>query len=67
MKIETIGYVQEMHSCGPSLEDAKAVFTIHNGGVGDYLVLDASLWSFDNAKEIDEFAAAMKKLLVEGK
>lgn len=63
MKVRKMTYVQVMHCCGTSDDEAFAELELHDGGGGEYLVLDAKQWAFNDEAEVDEFATAMKQLL----
>jgi hypothetical protein len=63
MKAQSIEYVQKMHCCGGGGDEATVALSLHDGGGGEYLVLNAYEWAFSDADEIDQFAAEMKRLL----
>jgi hypothetical protein len=60
-------FTQEQHCCCPSDTHPRMRLELHDGGGGEYLVLNATEWAMDTPEEIDMLAAEMKALLAKAK
>lgn len=58
-------YTQVPHCCAPLDTASTLTLTLHDGGAGWYVVLDATAWACDDASEIDALADAAKALLAQ--
>jgi hypothetical protein len=64
MKLRSQTFVQEMHCCGVADAEATLTIDINDGGGGEYVVMHASHWSFENENEVDLLAATLKSMIV---
>ena len=64
LKTQSTTYKTEPHCC--TKLDGTLKLSIHDGGGGHYLVVNASEWALGNNKEIDQFSKMMKDQLKEG-
>lgn len=62
-------FQQEMHCCGehdaPKLPEdvGSLVMRYEDGGGGEYVVLSAYEWSFDDEAEVDDLAERIKAMI----
>ncbi len=63
MKMTSQTFTQEMHCCGSNDEQAEIRLVLFDGGGGDYLVMHASHWSFDDPKQVDELCVKLKSMI----
>jgi len=67
MKLQTKRYIQEMHCCGDNTKDATLSISFHDGGDGDYLVLNMTEWAIDTRPELKQLFDEIESMLeVEG-
>ncbi len=60
MKLTKQEFTQDMHCCGPADQNAKFAIEIHDGGGGEYIVMQAEHWSFEG---VDDIRALADKLI----
>jgi hypothetical protein len=66
IRLTKMEFEQEMHCCGPAQDDMGSLaFSVHDGGGGDYVVIDAHQWAIDpkDGESADKAIARLRKLL----
>ncbi len=63
MRLTSQSFTQDLHCCGVGNKDPELTMTVHDGGGGPYLVMDAVEWAMDST-DILLLAETLRQLLV---
>jgi hypothetical protein len=65
MHLQSQTYTQRPHCCADQTIAPVLTLSLHDGGGGWYVVLDATAWALDDTEEIQSLAEAAKALLAQ--
>lgn len=65
MRLTKQVFSQDPHCCADLASTPHLTLTLHDGGGGWYVVLDAAEWAMDSAADIEALTAKLRAMLYE--